>query len=528
MDKLHTLSAIANDLTAVMSAEDRYQRLLDALRRAIPYDAATLLRVEDDKLTPIAAKGLTPDAMGRVYLRGEHPRLELICKSDAPILFPADSPIPDPFDGMLVSDPEALQHIHACLGCPLYVNGNLVGVLTADSVTVGAFDHLPKQYLQTIGSMAGAQMQVADLLKALEDKAERQGQIASDLMQDVALQRGWEILGKSPVIEKLRREIELVAPSDYTILVLGETGVGKELVTRAIHRHSNRRDKAMLYLNCAALPDSLAESELFGHVKGSFTGASNDRAGKFELADGGTLFLDEIGELSLEIQAKILRVIQEGEIQRIGAEKMMHADVRLLAATNRNLEAEIEAGRFRADLYHRLNVYPIQVPALRERKEDIAILAGFFVGQAKKRLGLGEIRISDAALQLLSRYNWPGNVRELENILSRAVLKASQPSLGEEYLRILPEHLAGDLGSALYVQPSPAYETPAPLPQNLSFREEVKSFQIRLIQSTLDRNQGNWAAAARELDMHRSNLHNLATRLGMRKKSILQKSDEDS
>ena len=516
MDKLHTLSAIAVDLTAVMSAEDRYQRLLDALHRAIPYDAATLLRVQADKLTPIASKGLTPDAMGRVYVRSEHPRLDLICGSREPVLFPADSPLPDPFDGMLVSDPEALQHIHACLGCPLYVNGNLVGVLTADSVTVGAFDLLPKQYLQTIGSMAGAQMQVADLLKALEEKAERQGQIASDLMQDVALQRGWDILGKSPVIEKLRQEIELVAKSDYTILVLGETGVGKELVTRAIHRHSNRRDKAMLYLNCAALPDSLAESELFGHVKGSFTGASNDRAGKFELADGGTLFLDEIGELSLEIQAKILRVIQEGEIQRIGSEKMMHADVRLLAATNRNLEAEVQAGRFRADLYHRLNVYPIQVPALRDRKEDIAILTGFFVERAQRKLGLGEVRISEAALQLLGRYSWPGNVRELENILSRAVLKASQRYIGEGYLKIQPEHLAGDLGSALYVHPYSAYESLTPPPKDLSFRDEVKAFQIRLIQSALDRNQGNWAGAARDLDMHRSNLHNLSTRLGIR------------
>ncbi len=520
MDKLHTLSAIAVDLTAVMSSEDRYQRLLDALHRAIPYDAATLLRVEGDKLTPIASKGLTPDAMGRVYVRSEHPRLDLICGSSEPVLFPADSPLPDPFDGMLVLDRDGLRHIHACLGCPLHVNGNLVGVLTADSLNVGAFDRLPKQYLQTIGSMAGAQMQVADLLKALEEKAERQGQIASDLMQDVALQRGWEILGKSPVIEKMRQEIELVAKSDYTILVLGETGVGKELVTRAIHRHSNRRDKAMLYLNCAALPESLAESELFGHVKGSFTGASNDRAGKFELADGGTLFLDEIGELSLEIQAKILRVIQEGEIQRIGSEKMLHADVRLLAATNRNLKAEVQAGKFRADLYHRLNVYPIKVPALRERKEDIAILTGFFVERARRRLGLGELRISEGALQLLGRYSWPGNVRELENILSRAVLKASQISHGEEYLRILPEHLAGDLGSALYVNPVPEYDSPAQPMANLSFRDEVKSFQIRLIQSALERNKGNWAGAARDLDMHRSNLHNLATRLGIRKKSI--------
>ncbi|SHO50431.1 nitric oxide reductase transcriptional regulator NorR [Desulfopila aestuarii] len=516
MKKLDTLTAIAGDLTAILSAEDRYQRLLDALHRAIPYDAATLLRVQEDTLIPLAAKGLTPDAMGRHYLRGEHPRLDIICGSSEPILFPEESSLPDPFDGMLISDPEALQHIHACLGCPLYINGKLVGVLTADSLDAHAFDHLPKQYIQTVASMVCAQMQMADLLKAVEEKAERQGQIASDLMQDVANQRGWEILGKSHVILEMKKEIELVAQSDFTILILGETGVGKELVARAIHRHSNRRDKAMLYLNCAALPESLAESELFGHVKGSFTGATSDRAGKFELADGGTLFLDEIGELSLEIQAKILRAIQEGEIQRIGSDKMIHADVRLLAATNRDLEAEVQAGKFRADLYHRLNVYPIHVPPLRERKEDIGILAGFFGERTRKRLGLNGIRITDGALQLLARYSWPGNVRELENILSRAVLKASRKTARGELVRILPEHLAGDLGSALYVNPAPTIEQPADSEPRRSFREEVQAFQIKLIQSALDRSNGNWAAAARDLDMHRSNLHHLATRLGIR------------
>jgi anaerobic nitric oxide reductase transcription regulator len=520
MDKLKALAAIAVDLTAEMSAEDRYQRLLNALHSAIPYDAATLFRVQGDNLIPIASKGLTPDVMGREYCRADHPRLDRICASGEPILFPADSPLPDPFDGMLVSDPDALHHIHACLGCPLYVNESLVGVLTADSLDVGAFDHLPKEFLKTVGSMAGAQIKIADLLKALEEKAKRQGQIASDLMHDVALQRGRRILGKSSAVEDLRREIELVARSDFTILVLGETGVGKELVTRAIHRHSQRRDKAMLYLNCAALPESLAESELFGHVKGSFTGAGNDRAGKFELADGGTLFLDEIGELSLEIQAKILRVLQDGEIQRIGSEKTIHADVRILAATNRDLEGEVGAGKFRADLYHRLNVYPIKVPALRERKEDIAVLAGYFIERAQKQLGLGEVRIGEEALRLLGRYDWPGNVRELENVLSRAVLKASQTSSGRDFLKILPRHLAGDIGTAMDSDPAPApaYLPAATTEERLSFRDEVLSFQRQLIQSALRRNNGNWAGAARQLGMHRSNLHNLATRLGIRVK----------
>ncbi len=521
MDKLKTLAAIATNLTSVLNAEDRYQQLLDALHIAIPYDAATLLRLHGDILKPLAAKGLTPDAMGREYSRKLHPRLDIICGSSEPVLFSKDSTLPDPFDGLVALDPDTTKHIHACLGCPLYVGENLEGVLVADAHDPGAFDHLPKQYLKVIGLMAGAQMHTADLLSALEEKAERQGQIATDLMHDVALQQGREIIGKSIVMESLRKEIELVAKSDFTILVLGETGVGKELVTRSIHNHSSRRDMPLLYLNCAALPENLADSELFGHVKGAFTGAGNDRTGKFELADGGTLFLDEIGELSLEIQAKILRAIQEGEIQRIGSEKMTHVNVRLLAATNRDLEAEVSAGRFRADLYHRLNVYPLTVPPLSERKDDIAILAGFFAERSMARLGLNSVRIDENALALLLRYSWPGNVRELENIISRSVLKASSTTISNGLIIIKPNHLAGDLGTAMYTAPSPTNYQPPTKTGKISLREELKTLQIRLINSALDNNNGNWAAAARDLDMNRSNLHNLATRLGIRKKQQL-------
>lgn len=518
MDKLNTLAAIAKNLTATLSVEDRYQRLLEALHIAIPYDAATLLRVQGDILVPLAVSGLTSDAMGRQYSRQHHPRLDIICGAREPVIFPKGSSLPDPFDGLLTLSNVSKQHIHACLGCPLYVNEKLVGVLTADALDPDAFDQLPKEYLAVIGLMAGAQMQTVDLLTALEEKARRQGQLAHDLMEDIHTQRGRNILGKSKVMVDLRKEIELVAQSEFTVLVLGETGVGKELVVRAIHHHSQRRDKPMLYLNCAALPDSLAESELFGHVKGAFTGASNDRTGKFELADGGTLFLDEIGELSLEIQAKILRVIQEGEVQRIGSEKMIHVNVRLLAATNRDLQAEVSAGRFRADLYHRLNVYPLTVPPLRERKDDIAILAGFFAEKSMAQLGLHAVRISESAMQLLFRYSWRGNVRELENIISRSVLKASAGAGHHDIVIIEPQHLAGDLGSALYTNPVLEDEVPEVVSGKISLREELKSFQMRLIRSALKRNMGNWAAAARDLDMNRSNLHTLATRLGLRGK----------
>lgn len=518
MDKLDTLAAMAANLTSTLRAEDRYQRLLDALHIAIPYDAATLLRVQGEVLIPLAAKGLTPDAAARHYPRTHHPRLDIICGSREPVVFPSETSLPDPFDGAVVMGRETGQRIHACLGCPLYVNEQLVGVLTADALDPHAFDELPQQYLKVIGLMAGAQMQTVDLLTALEEKAERQGQLASDLLQDIQQQRGRKILGTSGVIEALRQEIELVASSDFTILVLGETGVGKELVARAIHTQSRRRDKPLLYLNCAALPDSLAESELFGHVKGAFTGAGSDRTGKFELADGGTLFLDEIGELSLEIQAKILRVIQEGEVQRVGSEKMCHVDVRLLAATNRDLEAEAAAGRFRADLYHRLNVYPVNVPPLRARKEDIALLAGFFAEKSGAALGLSNVRLAEESLHLLARYSWPGNVRELENVISRAVLKASAVvGLGEP-IQVQARHLSGDLGTPIYASPDQQLPKMTSGTGKISMRAELAALQRRLITTALANNQGNWAAAARDLDMNRSNLHNLATRLGLRQK----------
>lgn len=519
MDALDTVVAIALDLTAALSTKDRYRRLLTALERVIPYDAAALLRVEEHLLIPVAARGLTADALGREYDRNAYPRLDIICKADGPVRFAQDDPLPDPFDGQLAVDLGVMNRIHSCLGCPLQADGRLLGILTADARDPHAFDHLDERFLKAVGALAGAQMQTAELLTALEQAAERQGLIASELMQDIAQHHGRQILGGSPLMEHLRREIDLVARSDFTILVQGETGVGKELVVRAIHAASERRERPLLYLNCAALPETLAESELFGHTRGAFTGASRERAGKFELADGGTLFLDEIGEMPASIQPKLLRAIQEGEIQRIGSEKSIHVDVRLLAATNRDLEKELQRGRFRADLFHRLNVYPIRVPSLRERKEDIPLLAGFFCERTQRRLGLGPVRLAPAAVDLLVRYHWPGNVRELENLISRAVLKASsERTVAAGPVVITPFHLGHDLAAQL-TAPVSAWDAPGPdFAKNISLRGATHRFQISLIQRTLDAHQGNWSAAARALGMDRSNLHNLATRLGMRRK----------
>jgi anaerobic nitric oxide reductase transcription regulator len=516
MDPIDTLVSIALDLTAALTAQDRYQRLLVALSKVLPYDAAAFLRLDNDVLQPIAARGLSPDALGRQYALSDHPRLDIICNAEEPVRFPPDTSLPDPFDGLLAADNDALSHIHACLGCPLRVNDDLIGVLTADALDPSAFDAIDPRFLKAVGALAGAQMQTAGLIDALEKSAKHQGQIASELMQDIHQRQGTQILGSSPVMAHLRREIDLVARSDFSVLVLGETGVGKELVVRAIHTTSTRSNAPLLHLNCAALPETLAESELFGHTKGAFTGANRDRAGKFELADKGTLFLDEIGELPLTIQPKLLRAIQEGEIQRVGSDKTINVNVRLLAATNRNLEVEVEQGKFRSDLFHRLNVYPIQVPALRERKADIPLLTGHFCERIQRRMGLGPVRVSADAHTVLAQYDWPGNVRELENVVSRAILKASAGVFQDMTVVIKPDHLGDDFRSpAIADCPQPSAPITA-IPKSFSLAADVERHKKRLVRLALDQNHGNWAAAARDLGMHRSNLHHLAKRLGIK------------
>ncbi|CAN5512512.1 hypothetical protein BH09BAC4_BH09BAC4_22850 [soil metagenome] len=236
-----------------------------------------------------------------------------------------------------------------------------------------------------------------------------------------------EIIGSSPALVNVFKSIEQVAPTDYTVLIQGETGTGKELIARAVHNRSARRTKPLIKLNCAALPANLIESELFGHEKGAFTGATDKRIGKFELANGGTIFLDEIGELPLELQPKLLRVLQEKEIERVGGKGPIPCDVRVIAATNRNLQQEAAAKHFRQDLYYRLNVFPINLPPLRERKEDLTQLSAYFLQKIAKKLGKKLTGLSDATLQQMNEYDWPGNVRELEHLLERAAIMSNTP-----------------------------------------------------------------------------------------------------
>jgi anaerobic nitric oxide reductase transcription regulator len=503
---------IARDLTASLGAADRYSRLLAAVQRVIPCDAACLLRLEGRDLVPLAGFGLTASALARRYRRDEHPRLDIIVGSREPVRFPPDSSLPDPFDGAIAAAPGPLHKVHACLGCPLTVDGEVVGALTADGLDAGSFDDLDQQVLATLGALAGAAVRTTALIDALERRVDQRSRVAKELQRTAVLSSGGDILGNSAAVARLRREIALVAASDLTALITGETGVGKELVAHHIHAASARHDEALIHVNCAALPVSIAESELFGHVAGAFTGATRDRAGKFEIADGGTLFLDEIGELALELQPKLLRALQHGEIQRVGSDRVHRMNVRVVAATNRHLAEEVAAGRFRADLYHRLAAFPLHVPALRERRDDIPMLAAHFADTAARRLGLGGARLSDRARSQLQGADWPGNVRELENVVSRGVLRASAGRRTRESVLVEPAHLDVEDASPLPV--SAAQQVVAT--QSGPLDELLTAYEREVILSAVKRNDGNWAAAARELGLHRSNLHRRALALKLK------------
>ena len=268
-----------------------------------------------------------------------------------------------------------------------------------------------------------------------------------------------EIIGQSEVWRRIISQVEIVAPTDATVLILGETGTGKELIAREIHQRSRRSEKPLVRVNCTSVPKELFESEFFGHVRGAFTGAIKDRAGRFEVAAGGTMFLDEIGEIPLELQSKLLRVLQEKCYERVGEDRTRQADVRIIAATNRDLKKEVAAGRFREDLYYRLNVFPLQVAPLRERKEDIPLLASHFVELLVKELGCPKPRLTRVGIETLRSYEWPGNIRELRNVIERAAIFARGGALEFDLAQNSTSADSTSFGPLYSDRPEPEYLT---------------------------------------------------------------------
>ncbi len=387
-------------------------------------------------------------------------------------------------------------HIKALLCVPLIVSGSVIGVIYLDSQNPAeSFDENHLQVMTAVASLAALALDNVRALQELQDE-NRALRLEIDLEHNM--------VGSSPGMRQLYDRIRRVAPTDSTVLILGESGTGKELAARAVHGNSKRSDRPFVAINCAAITEGLLESELFGHEKGAFTGAISQKKGKLELAEGGTLFLDEISELAPSLQAKLLRVLQEREFERVGGTRAHKVDIRVIAASNRDLQEAIRAGTFRSDLYHRLNVVVLNMPPLRDRKEDIAALAEHFIVKISKKCGMRRKALSAEARVCLLSYQWPGNVRELENAIERAlVLGATDVVLAED----LPESL---LESAA-----------PPLDQNAKYYSAVKDSKRRLISQALDQANGNYIDAAKALGLHPNSLLRLIRNLGL--KSVKEK-----
>ena len=379
---------------------------------------------------------------------------------------------------------------------PLITGGDqIVGALTV--VAKRQIGDVEFAHLGVFAHQATVSIRSAQMLEELAGLRDRLLVENAYLQTEIETEGGFdEMIGGSAALATVRRLVAQVAPIDSTVLVLGETGTGKELVARAIHRLSSRRERPLIKVNCATIPPNLAESELFGHERGAFTGAVQRRIGRFELANNGTLFLDEIGELPLDVQVKLLRVLQEQEFERVGGNQTIRVDVRVVAATSRDLDAEVAAGRFRSELYYRINILPIRLPPLRDRREDIPLLVDYFLKRLTPRLGKSVAGVSQGSMQRLQAYHWPGNIRELQNVLERATVLAP-----------------GSVVEVPDMQPTQLLDTPRPgSPQTLA--ENEKDHIRRVLEQSHGRIDGP-RGAARILGLKASTLRSRMQKLGL-------------
>jgi DNA-binding NtrC family response regulator len=447
----------------------------------------TVLLVDDERnILLTLGRALSLEGYRTETASGGHEALEKIAALPVDVVV-MDVKMPD-LDGLAV-----LQRAHeARPGLPVIIMSGHGSIETVrQAFRLGAFDYLEKPITEKEKLVAA----VRNALR-LRDLAE----------ENAALRReagSAEMLGDGPAMRRLRELVQRAAPSEGRVLVTGENGTGKELVARALHDGSRRRGGPFVKLNCAAVPAELIESELFGHEKGAFTGAVNARKGKFELADRGTLFLDEVGDMPAAMQAKVLRVLQEGEFERVGGTVTLRCDVRVVAATNKDLQAEVAAGRFREDLFYRLAVVPIHVPPLRERREDVPALAEAFLGEACERNGRRTMRLGRDALAALQGHDWPGNVRELRNLVERLVILCDGPELG-----------ADDVAGVLPGARRPRTER---LREGVPLKDLLEEAEREIVLGALDRNGDNMAETARALGLERSHLYKKLRALGIRR-----------
>lgn len=414
-----------------LSPDRTMELVLEALRELIDYELAVVLSLEPEGDLRVRK------ALGPLYTRrldgysislAERRDLASILEHKEPHLFDELEDHVDTYHGVL-----ELPEGHSCLASPLYVEETPIGLLTLDHRTCKKFTPTMVRFISSISKLISVSMAQSDASRLLMERTRKLLEERNRLLGD-ASELFKDLVGVSSAWRRVLDKLRLVAASEVPVLLMGETGTGKEQVARKLHALSPRADRPFVAVNCSALVPSLAESEFFGHERGSFSGAVATRRGRFEMADGGTLFLDEVGDLPQELQPKLLRVLQDGVYERVGAERSLRADVRILAATNANMVEAVDQGRFREDLLYRLNVFPITLPPLRERDQDAALLAEHFVSQIRGRSGFQRTALTASALEKIGTLPWRGNVRELRNVIERAAILARGGDVGEEHL----------------------------------------------------------------------------------------------
>jgi len=423
-----TILEINNAIVTKLTRDKVFRAICDALAPVVPYDriALSLYDAATNSVRLVAYEGtLRTDysPVGNVHDLGDS-HVGWVFKEQRPLLR-QDLEAERQFS----SESRAFKNgFRSLCALPLVIRGHSIGALTVASLTQGRYTQSDANFLMDMATqiaIAVDNLMIHEQTEALKARFEAD---ALYLQEEIKTEHNFEeIIGQSAPVRELLREIEQVAPTEATVLIQGETGTGKELIARALHDRSRRKDRPLVKVNCGSIPSGLVESELFGHEKGAFTGATQRRIGRFELANGGTIFLDEVTELPTDTQVKLLRVLQEGEFERVGSSQTLKVDVRVIAATNRDLKEVVRNGMFRADLFYRLNVFPLEVPALRDRKGDIPLLVNFFLSRFGKKLGKEIHGISQKAMAGLTNYSWPGNIRELQNVVERAVVVASGP-----------------------------------------------------------------------------------------------------
>ncbi len=505
-EELNALLKLSATLYAHRQSEALQQHVLQSLGAVIPAERGAIVLIEDaaDESAEAAVQGWMRKADANASLQLSRTVIRQVLKEKAALL--SNDIAVD--QKLKTAESALLAQIRALLCAPLTVGDKTLGVIYLDAVTPGRkFDQDHLELLRAVASMTASALENLRRFTQLESENQR-------LKAEIS--GSHDMVGQAPKMRETYAFISKAAPTDATVLIRGESGTGKELAARALHNHSPRADKTFVAINCAALTESLLESELFGYEKGAFTGANTQKKGKIEVAQGGTLFLDEIGEMAVNLQAKLLRVLQEREFERVGGTKPIKVDIRVVAATNRALEDAIKEGRFREDLFYRLNVITIKLPPLRERREDIKLLANHFTAKYAQRCKRTIRGITPDALNCLLNYDWPGNVREFENTIERAVVLGSSEMIGVEDL---PENLISAKPVALAInQPTndPASGKMLGKLELGNFYDLINVAKKQLIIRAVETAKGNYTEAARLLDVHPNHLHRLIRNLDMK------------